>query len=205
MGRARPAAADLTTWAQAVNITGALRRAFRPMKCGGLTPEQLALRSVPPSTLSLLGLVRHLSGAEAWFHSYDGQPDHQYFWDYAPGSTEAAKRSTSRMPPMTWPAIEHASTGRVRRGRARSRRSEPWRGLHAAVDLPAHDRGVRAPQRPRGLAPRTHRRRHGPVAPHGCDSAAAWSCALRSVGRFREGWVGHDGARDGNHLPGRRG
>ncbi|MFI5693245.1 DinB family protein [Kribbella sp. NPDC051586] len=57
------------------------------MKCGGLEPEQLALRSVPPSTLSLLGLVRHLSAVEAWFHSYDGQPDHQYFWDY--GSTES--------------------------------------------------------------------------------------------------------------------
>jgi hypothetical protein len=55
------------------------------MKCGGLTPEQLALRSVPPSRLSLLGLVRHLSGVEAWFHTYDGQPDHQYFWDYMPG------------------------------------------------------------------------------------------------------------------------
>ena len=27
-------------------------------KCDGLTPEQLATRSVPPSTLSLLGLVR---------------------------------------------------------------------------------------------------------------------------------------------------
>ena len=57
------------------------------LKCGGLTPEQLALRAVPPSGLSLLGLVRHLSGVEAWFHSYDGQPDHMYFWDYVPGST----------------------------------------------------------------------------------------------------------------------
>ncbi|MFC6157701.1 DinB family protein [Kribbella sp. NPDC058693] len=56
-------------------------------KCGGLTPEQLATRSVPPSTLSLLGLVRHLSGVEAWFHEYDDQPDHLYFWDYQPGST----------------------------------------------------------------------------------------------------------------------
>jgi hypothetical protein len=57
------------------------------VKCGGLTPEQLALRSVPPSALSLLGLVRHMSGVEAWFHEYDGKPDHLYFWDYAPGST----------------------------------------------------------------------------------------------------------------------
>jgi uncharacterized damage-inducible protein DinB len=34
------------------------------MKCRGLDPEQLARRSVPPSTLSLLGLVRHLADAE---------------------------------------------------------------------------------------------------------------------------------------------
>ncbi|TDX08750.1 DinB family protein [Kribbella sp. VKM Ac-2566] len=58
------------------------------LKCGGLTPEQLVLRSVPPSAMSLLGLVRHLSGVEAWFHAYDGQPDHLYFWDYVPGSSD---------------------------------------------------------------------------------------------------------------------
>jgi Protein of unknown function (DUF664) len=34
------------------------------MKCEGLGPEQLARRSVPPSTMSLLGLVRHLAEAE---------------------------------------------------------------------------------------------------------------------------------------------
>lgn len=33
-------------------------------KCAGLTGEQLARRAVPPSTLSLLGLVRHLTEAE---------------------------------------------------------------------------------------------------------------------------------------------
>ncbi|HKC28635.1 MAG TPA: DinB family protein [Jatrophihabitans sp.] len=64
------------------------------MKCGGLKPEQLALRSVPPSTLSLLGLIRHLSAVEAWFHSYDGQPDHQYFWDY--GSTASGDVDITR-------------------------------------------------------------------------------------------------------------
>jgi uncharacterized damage-inducible protein DinB len=38
------------------------------MKCAGLTPEQLAMRSVPPSTMSLLGLVRHLARVEHnWF------------------------------------------------------------------------------------------------------------------------------------------
>lgn len=39
------------------------------MKCDGLSPEQLATRSVPPSTMSLLGLVRHMAGVEYnWFH-----------------------------------------------------------------------------------------------------------------------------------------
>lgn len=34
------------------------------VKCRGLDAEQLARRSVPPSTLSLLGLVRHLAYVE---------------------------------------------------------------------------------------------------------------------------------------------
>jgi uncharacterized damage-inducible protein DinB len=43
------------------------RRTLR-QKCDGLEPEQLAARSVPPSTLSLLGLVRHLVEVEEyWF------------------------------------------------------------------------------------------------------------------------------------------
>jgi uncharacterized damage-inducible protein DinB len=38
------------------------------MKCDGLDAEQLGRRSVPPSTLSLLGLVRHLAQVEnQWF------------------------------------------------------------------------------------------------------------------------------------------
>ena len=62
------------------------QRATLLLKCAGLTPAQLALRACPPSTLSLLGLVRHLSRVEAWFHDYDRQPDDQYFWDYQPGA-----------------------------------------------------------------------------------------------------------------------
>jgi uncharacterized damage-inducible protein DinB len=34
------------------------------MKCAGLDAEQLARRSVPPSTMSLLGLLRHLAEVE---------------------------------------------------------------------------------------------------------------------------------------------
>ena len=43
-------------------------RATLALKCTGLAPEQLAMRSVPPSTLSLLGLVRHMAEVERyWF------------------------------------------------------------------------------------------------------------------------------------------
>ncbi|HEU4566424.1 MAG TPA: DinB family protein [Marmoricola sp.] len=46
-------------------------RAYRltlRMKCADLDAEQLARRSVPPSTMSLLGLVRHLAEVERnWF------------------------------------------------------------------------------------------------------------------------------------------
>jgi len=43
-------------------------RATLALKCEGLTDDQLRLRSVPPSTLSLLGLVRHMAEVEQhWF------------------------------------------------------------------------------------------------------------------------------------------
>jgi hypothetical protein len=51
-------------------LVGFLRdqRLTLELKCADLDPEQLARRSVPPSTLSLLGLVRHLAGVEhSWF------------------------------------------------------------------------------------------------------------------------------------------
>lgn len=43
-------------------------RATLLYKCQGLTGQQLAERSVPPSDLSLLGLIRHMTRVErAWF------------------------------------------------------------------------------------------------------------------------------------------
>lgn len=43
-------------------------RATLSMKCGGLTDAELRQQSMPPSTLSLLGLVRHMAEVErAWF------------------------------------------------------------------------------------------------------------------------------------------
>jgi len=46
------------------------------MKCEGLDAEQLARRSVPPSTMSLLGLVRHLAEVERDWRNWitEGDP-----------------------------------------------------------------------------------------------------------------------------------
>ncbi|MDG4823557.1 DinB family protein [Asanoa sp. WMMD1127] len=42
-------------------------------KCAGLTGEQLCAQPVAPSTLSLLGLVRHMAAVErSWFHRAAG-------------------------------------------------------------------------------------------------------------------------------------
>jgi uncharacterized damage-inducible protein DinB len=45
------------------------------MKCEGLDPEQLARRSVPPSTMSLLGLLRHLAEVERDWRNWILQGD----------------------------------------------------------------------------------------------------------------------------------
>jgi uncharacterized damage-inducible protein DinB len=51
---------------------GHFRRTFERV-CEGLDAEQLARRSVPPSSLSLLGLVRHLAAVEySWWRRVMG-------------------------------------------------------------------------------------------------------------------------------------
>lgn len=42
-------------------------RATLELKCGGLSPEQLSMQALPPSTLSLHGILRHLGGVESWW------------------------------------------------------------------------------------------------------------------------------------------
>nr|WP_232328424.1 DinB family protein [Kibdelosporangium sp. MJ126-NF4]CEL21576.1 hypothetical protein [Kibdelosporangium sp. MJ126-NF4]CTQ92357.1 hypothetical protein [Kibdelosporangium sp. MJ126-NF4] len=57
-------------------------RATLLWKCSGLTDEQLAQRAVPPSPMSLLGIVRHIADVEiAWFlNRIAGQPvEFRYF------------------------------------------------------------------------------------------------------------------------------
>lgn len=52
------------------------QRATLAWKCEGLTAAQLRTRSAPPSPLSLLGLVRHMTDVErGWFRRTLGQED----------------------------------------------------------------------------------------------------------------------------------
>ena len=51
------------------------------MKCEGLDAEQLARRSVEPSTMSLLGLLRHLAAVEqTWFRITMANEDVPRLW-----------------------------------------------------------------------------------------------------------------------------
>ena len=51
-------------------------RATLLLKCEGLTAEQLKTRSVEPSLLSLLGLIRHMSDVErGWFRLHAARED----------------------------------------------------------------------------------------------------------------------------------
>ncbi|SDY39973.1 Protein of unknown function [Modestobacter sp. DSM 44400] len=89
-----------------------LHRATLLVKCAGLTAEQLGSRSVPPSTMSLRGLVRHLTEVErAWFRRVlDGQqaPPLYYGLDDDDGDFDAVGRDTDHPDPDTAVAREFA-------------------------------------------------------------------------------------------------
>lgn len=56
-------------------------RATLAMKCKGLTDDELRQRSMPPSTLSLLGLVRHMAEVErTWFRRVFEDHDAPMVW-----------------------------------------------------------------------------------------------------------------------------
>ena len=56
-------------------------RATLAMKCDGLSDEQLRRQSMPPSALSLLGLVRHMAEVErTWFRRVINGEDVPHVW-----------------------------------------------------------------------------------------------------------------------------
>ena len=87
-------------------------RATLLAKCAGLDADCLAERSAPPSTLSLLGLVRHLTEVESWFHDFDGQPDGDWYsTDEDPDACFNAVEPTKADEDL---AAYHASVARAR-------------------------------------------------------------------------------------------
>jgi hypothetical protein len=74
------------------------------MKCAGLTGEQLAARVIPPSSLSLLGLIRHSADVErSWFRRHMNGEDVEYlYWRHDPRKPHS--RMSTRPPrPMIMP------------------------------------------------------------------------------------------------------
>ncbi|WP_327174156.1 DinB family protein [Streptomyces sp. NBC_01335] len=71
-------------------------RATLAMKCEGLTDEELRQQSMPPSTLSLLGLVRHMAEVErAWFRRVFEDNDAPMVWSDTIDFQAAYDASTS--------------------------------------------------------------------------------------------------------------
>jgi Protein of unknown function (DUF664) len=95
------------------------------MKCQGLDPEQLARRSVPPSTMSLLGLLRHLAELERdwrnWILPGDPEPKLHGTGDAASKERPLSRRlstthspislASRRSPMQCWPSIRIWASG----------------------------------------------------------------------------------------------
>ena len=102
------------------------------MKCQGLDAEQLARRSVPPSTMLLLGLVRHMADVERnWFRRVMAQADAPpHFWsDEIPDADWAGATADPAVVAEAW---------------------RTWRAEIAFADeyvANSNDLGVRAPMR----------------------------------------------------------
>ncbi|MCQ4040915.1 DinB family protein [Streptantibioticus rubrisoli] len=88
------------------------QRATLAMKCEGLSDEELRRQSSPPSTLSLLGLVRHMAEVErTWFRRVINGEDIPLVWSREDDYQVAydASASTRSEAFAAWQAeVEHA-------------------------------------------------------------------------------------------------
>jgi uncharacterized damage-inducible protein DinB len=87
-------------------------RATLAMKCDGLSDEDLRRQSMPPSTLSLLGLVRHMAEVErTWFRRAINGEDIPLVWSHEGDFQVAYDASTATRSEAfdAWQAeVEHA-------------------------------------------------------------------------------------------------
>ena len=121
------------------------------LKAAGLSADQLKLASTPPSNLTLLGLIRHMTEVErSWFRRRAGDADLGYLYcsddnpdgdfddvadadaeaDYAAflAELDAVRKTAAEMP------LEHEFT--TRRGRLTSLR---WVYLHMIEEYARHN------------------------------------------------------------------
>ena len=95
-------------------------RATLAMKCDGLSDDDLRRQSMPPSTLSLLGLVRHLAEVErAWFRRVINGEDIPLVWS-ADGDFQVAYDATGATRKEAFDAWQ----GEVERARRIEREAE---------------------------------------------------------------------------------
>ena len=139
--------------------------------CAGLTADQLALRSTPPSTLSLLGLVRHLTKVErTWLRIRAAGEDvpplfptvDEDFNDLDPATAEQAIAGL----PAEWAACGQGGSTVATRTLLR----RPWTAGVAWFHLHPSGRGVGPSQRARRPDPRSHRRDDRSLTPRSCPA-----------------------------------
>jgi uncharacterized damage-inducible protein DinB len=126
-------------------------RATLAMKCAGLDDEQLRLRAVPPSALSLLGLVRHMTEVERhWFRRVleqrelpdvyctpdDPDADFDHVEDADGGHTFVAWREEVAAAREAAARVADLASGGVHHGRAVSLR---WVLTHMVEEYARHN------------------------------------------------------------------
>jgi Protein of unknown function (DUF664) len=107
------------------------RKTFE-LKCSGVRPEQLSEKSIPPSGMSLHGLLRHLAGVERWWFRLQFAGEELpmlYYSDDDPGQDfgrldgdvgqalavwqAVCQRGPARSSPQQRPLMRPGSSGRV--------------------------------------------------------------------------------------------
>ena len=119
----RPTAPNVAPEREAAESLLEYHRATLLWKCAGLTGGAAARRAVPPSTMSLLGLVRHMAEVERdWFR-------------HAASPASSSGRSTGPTPART--ATSTTSTPRPRRRTSRRtpREVDAARAVQAAHEF----------------------------------------------------------------------
>jgi hypothetical protein len=152
------------------------------LKCAGLDAADLARRSVEPSTMSLLGLVRHMAEVErSWFRQRMAEQDAPLHF-YSDADPDGAFDGAVPDPAVVAEAWEvwraevaftdsvHSRGARPRRRRQRSLA----RAVLAARAARAHGGEVRPAQRPRRPPARADRREGGPVAQEPVATSRSW-------------------------------